>query len=154
MKPRSRGNDDPEDLLSVYLSSIRPARLSSPGEGARDDPGAAQGRLEAKRRLVVDHLGYVVKIAMRYVNRGVPLLDLIQTGNLVFTRAAEHYDPSLGVAFVVYARRFLGLKLLDLIKKETTWLAFKSLEDAPPGSLQAGPRVLRPSRHRRFCRDD
>lgn len=69
--------------------------------------GEAEGwmkrALEARNALVEGNLRLVVSVAKRYRNRGLPLVDLVQEGNLGLTRAAERFDHRLGFRFSTYA---------------------------------------------------
>jgi RNA polymerase nonessential primary-like sigma factor len=74
----------------------------SPGRARRSNE--LRHRLEATRARFVEHnQGLVVRCAQAYVNRGLPLADLVQEGNLGLLRAVSGFDPALGYRFSTYA---------------------------------------------------
>jgi RNA polymerase primary sigma factor len=65
----------------------------------------AQGELDhAKAQMMQANLRFVIHVAQRYDNRGVPLLDLIQEGNLGLMHAVEKFEPRRGLKLITYAR--------------------------------------------------
>lgn len=62
-----------------------------------------QGAVDARERMIRSNLRLVVNIAKAYSNRGMPLSDLIEEGNLGLMRAVEGFDPDMGARFSTYA---------------------------------------------------
>jgi RNA polymerase sigma factor (sigma-70 family) len=89
--------------LGVYLNEIRRIPLLSREEEGALARLARGGDAEAKRRLTEANLRLVVQVARRYVNRGLPLPDLIEEGNLGLMRAVEKFEPERGTRFSTYA---------------------------------------------------
>lgn len=97
-------NDRAElDATRMYLNEIGAATLLTAEEEVELTRRAHKGDEEARRRMIVCNLRLVVKIARRYLNRGMPLLDLIEEGNLGLLRAVEKFDPERGFRFSTYA---------------------------------------------------
>jgi RNA polymerase sigma factor (sigma-70 family) len=109
-EPVDASSDDAPDagargsaILSVYLREIaRIPRLTQEEERTLAVRVQA-GEQEAERQLVEANLRLVVKIAKRYTHRGLPLLDLIEEGNLGLIRAARKFRPDKGTRFSTYA---------------------------------------------------
>jgi RNA polymerase primary sigma factor len=98
-----QGADGSEDAFQSYLHDIRGLSLISHEEELMLARRAAAGDTRARRRLVEANLRLVIAIARRYVNSGVPLIDLIQEGNMGLMRAAEKFDYKRGTHFGTYA---------------------------------------------------
>jgi RNA polymerase sigma factor (sigma-70 family) len=89
--------------LAVYLREIARIPLltrEQEGELARQSQAGDQA---AKQRLIEANLRLVVQVARRYINRGLPLPDLIEEGNIGLLRAVEKFEPERGTRFATYA---------------------------------------------------
>jgi RNA polymerase primary sigma factor len=91
------------DPVRIYLKEIGKVRLLTADEEVALAKRIEQKDMEAKSRLIEANLRLVVSIAKRYVGRGLPLLDLLQEGNLGLIRAAEKFDYRRGFKFSTYA---------------------------------------------------
>ena len=92
-----------ENGLSTYLAEISRIPLLSTSEEVRLAKEIRAGNAEARRRLIVSNLRLVVSIAKKYLYYGLPLLDLIEEGNLGLMKAVKRYDPDRGCKFSTYA---------------------------------------------------
>lgn len=91
------------DATQLYLGEIGIAALLTPQEEVYFARKSQRGCLKSKQRMIESNLRLVVKIARRYNGRGLPLLDLIEEGNLGLIRAVEKFDPERGFRFSTYA---------------------------------------------------
>ena len=96
-------SDTRDNGLSTYLREISRIPLLSPKQEMDLARLARKGDGEARRRLIVANLRLVVSIAKKYLYYGLPLLDLIEEGNLGLMKAVERYDPDKGCRFSTYA---------------------------------------------------
>ena len=105
-KPYSKDFGNSEDSIKIYLKEIGRIPLLTAQQEIELARGILKGGKfgdESKRKLVQANLRLVVSIAKKYLNRGLPFLDLIQEGNLGLIRAAEKFDHEKGYKFSTYA---------------------------------------------------
>ncbi len=91
------------DATQIYLNEIGFSPLLSAEEEVYYARRARRGIESARKRMIESNLRLVVKIARRYINRGLTLLDLIEEGNLGLIHAVEKFDPERGFRFSTYA---------------------------------------------------
>jgi RNA polymerase nonessential primary-like sigma factor len=91
------------DATQIYLGEIGFSPLLTAEEEVTFSREALKGNEGSRERMIVSNLRLVVKIARRYNNRGLALLDLIEEGNLGLIRAVEKFDPERGFRFSTYA---------------------------------------------------
>ncbi len=91
------------DATRMYLSEIGFSPLLTAKEEVYYARMVLQGDTNARNRMVESNLRLVVKIARRYMSRGLNLLDLIEEGNLGLIHAVEKFDPERGFRFSTYA---------------------------------------------------
>ena len=91
------------DVTRIYLSEIGRAKLLTADQEKELSRAALGGCAASRQRMIECNLRLVVKVARAYINRGLPLLDLIEEGNLGLIRAVEKFDPERGFRFSTYA---------------------------------------------------
>jgi len=91
------------DVTRIYLSEIGRARLLTADEEKSLSRSAREGCVASRQRMIECNLRLVVNVARSYINRGLPLLDLIEEGNLGLMRAVEKFEPDKGFRFSTYA---------------------------------------------------
>src|SRR5210317_2340939 len=91
------------DPTRQYLDEIGISPLLTADEEKMYARRAQNGDESARQRMIESNLRLVVKISRRYINRGLPLLDLIEEGNLGLIHAVKKFDPERGFRFSTYA---------------------------------------------------
>ncbi|SNS14762.1 RNA polymerase sigma factor RpoS [Pseudomonas segetis] len=107
------------DATQLYLNEIGFSPLLSPEEEVFFARLAQKGDPAGRKRMIESNLRLVVKIARRYVNRGLSLLDLIEEGNLGLIRAVEKFDPERGFRFSTYATWWIRQTIERAIMNQT-----------------------------------
>jgi len=92
-----------EDVTRIYLNEIGARPLLTPEEELATARLVRAGDFPARQKMIEHNLRLVVNIAKHYLNRGIPLLDLVEEGNLGLIHALEKFDPERGFRFSTYA---------------------------------------------------
>ena len=142
---RKKGYNDTfdDDFVKLYLKELAKYPMLSSEDIIQLSKKAKKGSKYAKDKLIESNLRLVVSIAKKYIGQGLPMLDLIQEGNIGLMKAVDKFDVSYEVCFSTYAvpvimgeiRRFLrddGMVKVSRSMKEKGYLisnARKELTD-------------------------
>ncbi len=107
------------DATRIYLSEIGFSSLLTAEEEVFYARKALKGDEKSRAKMIECNLRLVVKIARRYLNRGLALLDLIEEGNLGLIRAVEKFDPERGFRFSTYATWWIRQTIERAIMNQT-----------------------------------
>ena len=107
------------DATQLYLGEIGFSPLLTADEEKHFARLALAGDEKARKRMIESNLRLVVKIARRYLHRGLSLLDLIEEGNLGLMRAVEKFDPERGFRFSTYATWWIRQTMERAIMNQT-----------------------------------
>ena len=91
------------DPIKAYLKDVRPIPLLTPEEEVETARQVIAGNAGARDKMIRSNLRLVISIAKRYVNLGIPLIDLIEEGNIGLMRSVDKFDPEKGYRFSTYA---------------------------------------------------
>ena len=104
-----------ENILSIYLKEINKVPLLTRKEEQDYARRAAKGETLGKNKLIQANLRFVVNVAKKYQNQGLPLADLISEGNIGLMNAIERFDVSKGYHFISYAVWWIRQAILKAI---------------------------------------
>jgi len=91
------------DTIKIYLREISAISLLTPEEEVALAKRVAKNDAAAREKMIESNLRLVVSIAKRYINRGLPFLDLIEEGNIGLIKAVERFQYKKGFKFSTYA---------------------------------------------------
>lgn len=103
----------------LYLNEIGFSPLLTAEEEIRYARLALKGDASARKRMIESNLRLVVKIARHYINRGLPLLDLIEEGNIGLMHSVGKFDPERGFRFSTYATWWIRQTIERAIMNQT-----------------------------------
>ena len=112
------GYDD-ANILSIYLKEINRIALLTPEEELALARRAQQGDQFARQRMIEANLRFVVNVAKKYQNQGLPLSDLINEGNIGLMTALEKFDPEKGYHFISYAVWWIRQAIMKAINEKS-----------------------------------
>jgi RNA polymerase nonessential primary-like sigma factor len=98
-----QSGDQPFDAAQIYLKAAQQSKLLTPQEEQHYGRLTRQGDQAARKIMIESNLRLVVCISRRYLNRGLPLIDMIEEGNIGLIHAVERFKPELGFRFSTYA---------------------------------------------------
>lgn len=104
-----------ENILSTYLKEINKIPLLSREQEYEYAVAAAAGDKVASEKLIKANLRFVVNVAKKYQNQGLPLMDLISEGNIGLMNAVERFDVTKGYHFISYAVWWIRQAVLKAI---------------------------------------
>lgn len=111
--------NDETDPIQIYLKEIGRSPLLTAEEEVLYSRKSLSGDLSARNHMIQCNLRLVVKIARRYLNRGLSLLDLVEEGNLGLIRAVEKFDPERGFRFSTYATWWIRQNIERALMNQT-----------------------------------
>ena len=111
-------NEDDRDLLDQYLFEVSKTPLLTPPQEIALAKKVRAGDQEAMQELAKRNLRFVISVAKKYQNRGLPLTDLIGEGNVGLLTAARKFDPDQGVKFISYAVWWIRQAILASLARQ------------------------------------
>lgn len=103
------------ESLKSYLDSVSKIPMITQEEEVELGEKAKEGCQESSEILVVSNLRFVISVAKKYQNQGLPLEDLINEGNLGLVRASHRFDPEKGYRFITYALWWIRQAIMEAI---------------------------------------
>ncbi len=112
-------NDTESTALESYLKEIANIPVLTADEEKELGYRIRKGDKEALKKLVKHNLRFVVSVAKKYKNLGIPLLDLINEGNLGLIKAAKKFDPDKDIKFISYAAWWIKQSIMKYITEQS-----------------------------------
>lgn len=127
--------------MDRYLKDVNTIPLLSPKEEAILSQRIKGGNQEALQKLVKANLRFVVSVAKQYQNQGMPLLDLINEGNIGLIEAAKRFDGTKGYKFISYAVWWIRQAILKALAEQSRIVRL------PLNRISELCRIVQQSRH-------
>jgi RNA polymerase primary sigma factor len=139
---------DDRDLLDLYIEELRGEPVLSAQEQkalARTMRAATDAELReaARSKLIRANLRFAFSVAKQYQNRGVPLGDLVSEANAGLVRAADKFDPDVGVNFISYAVWWIRQALHSAVQRQSRTVQVPLNRAADLSRVSRAQEVLR-----------
>lgn len=110
---------DDANILTLYLKDINKIPLLTREEEIELTRRVVEGDEFARKRMIESNLRFVVNVAKKYQNQGMPLIDLINEGNIGLMTALEKFDPDKGYHFISYAVWWIRQSIMKAINEKS-----------------------------------
>lgn len=110
---------DDANILTMYLKDINKIPLLTRDEELSLAKRVVEGDELARKRMIESNLRFVVNVAKKYQNQGLPLIDLINEGNIGLMTALEKFDPDKGYHFISYAVWWIRQSVMKAINEKS-----------------------------------
>jgi len=121
-KTKTMKAESGENILGMYFNDMRRIPLLTREEEDKAARAAAQGDIAARNKLINSNLRFVVTIAKKYQGLGIPLVDLINEGNVGLVCAVEKFDVDRGYHFISYAVWWIRQSILKALYEKSRFI--------------------------------
>lgn len=104
--------------LNLYFRDVSKQPMLSPEEEIEITKEIKKGNKQAEERLIKSNLRFVISVAKQYQGKGLPLIDLIQEGNLGLIEASKKFDETRGFKFISYAVWWIRQSIVKAISEQ------------------------------------
>ena len=118
--------DRSDDSVRLYLKDVAKIPMITAEEEAELATKAREGDKAAFDKLIKSNLRFVISVAKQYQGNGIPLIDLINTGNIGLCRAGETFDPTKGFKFISYAVWWIRQAIIESLTNESRTIRIPS----------------------------
>lgn len=115
----SNARYDENDSLQYYLKDVSSTRLLSAQEEVALARQIKKGDMKARAKMVEANLRFVITVAKKYQNRGLPLVELISAGNIGLVTAVDRFDGDRGFKFISYAVWWIRQSIQQTLKEQS-----------------------------------
>jgi RNA polymerase primary sigma factor len=124
MLNEAKRSSNSQNILEKYFRAIEKFPPLSREEEIELAIRAQNGDQEARSKLILSNLRFVITVAKSYINTGIPFADLISEGNIGLMTAVDRFDPHRGIHFISYAVWWIKQAILKYIAERSRLVRF------------------------------